>query len=241
MSETAGLAGVAEAPVALRAARRDDLNRIVEVHLAAFHGGFTMSALGPAFLRQYYDLVLQFDRGILLVAEVGGVAVGFAAGFLDARRFYRTMVRNKWRFLLPAFKGVVRRPQLLLRLAHLVPRVLRSKSALDAGSENACELSSIAVDPRVAGKGVGKALVRGFADAARAAKAREVYLTTDALNNDAINAFYSGLTFQLVQTFEERPGRPMNKYVLTLHAEAAAAGISPAREEAAARSRTTPC
>jgi glycosyltransferase involved in cell wall biosynthesis/ribosomal protein S18 acetylase RimI-like enzyme len=212
-------AGEENTPFAVRRAQYGDLPGIVRVHLAAFSPRFTMSALGPAFLRQYYNLVLRFERGILLVAEADRVVVGFVAGFMDAEGFYRAMARDKRRFALPVLKGLLRRPQLLLRFLHVARRVLQPRRCSEPVDASACELSSIAVDPRFSGKGVGKNLVREFAAAASEAKAREVYLTTDALNNESTNSFYRGLDFQLAQTRETRPGRLMNKYVLRLPPE----------------------
>jgi len=45
---------------------------------------------------------------------------------------------------------------------------------------------------------------------------RRVNLTTDKDNNDALNAFYRRLGFQLVRSFATPEGRWMNEYAIDL-------------------------
>ena len=77
-------------------------------------------------------------------------------------------------------------------------------------------MSSIAVRPVSTNRGVGKALVREFLDRARELQAVEVYLTTDAENNESTNAFYRRLGFQLKETFITPRGRPLNEFIFPL-------------------------
>ncbi len=202
--------------VSTRSACADDLTAIVQVHLSAFHSGFTLSALGPKFLYKYYRQVLCFDEGLLLVAEVEGKIVGFVAGFTDPRRFYQTLARHKWQFAIPALRAIPRHPHLLLRGWSLVRRVIRPMERLADASQASCELSSAAVRPEAAGQGIGQALVRAFVDAARAKNASGVSLTTDAVNNEDVNRFYRRLGFRLHRTFQASSGRFMNEYMLDL-------------------------
>jgi SAM-dependent methyltransferase/ribosomal protein S18 acetylase RimI-like enzyme len=204
------------AAVFLRDARPDDLDAIVQVHLAAFHPGFTLSALGPGFLRKYYDLVLRFDQGILLAAEKEGKLAGFAAGFLNPKRFYDTMNANKWRFALPIVRALIHRPRLVWRVLPLLRRVLHPTQRSLPSESVACELASIAVRPDVSGPGGGKALVCAFLRASRESKAAELYLTTDALDNARTNMFYRRLGFRFARCYSAPGHRLMNEYVLAL-------------------------
>ena len=156
-----------------------------------------------------------FD-GDLLVAEVEGKIVGFVAGFTDPRRFYQTLARHKWHFVIPALPSVPRHPSLLLRAWSLARRVMFPLERLADASQASCELSSAAVRPEAAGQGIGQALVHAFVDAARAKNASGVSLTTDAVNNEDVNRFYRRLGFRLHRTFQASSGRFMNEYMLDL-------------------------
>ena len=196
-----------------RAARRDDLDAIAHVHDTAF-AGFFLSGMGTAFVRAYYELVLDYAAGLLLVADVDGETRGFVAGFGDPAAFYAHMAKRRTRLVLPALRGVLRRPGLL-------PRVLfnRRRVADEAAGPQRADhfvLSSIGVDPAAAGRGLGRDLVAAFLSEARARGGRTVGLTTDADDNEAVNAFYAGFGFELHRTFASGPKRRMNEYLLEL-------------------------
>lgn len=208
---------LAVSELSTRHADAGDLPAIARVHGAAFPG-FFLTLLGPAFLRAYYAAVLDFDGGCLLVAEQNGRILGLVAGFVDPKRFYRKMARRKAKFFLPALGGAIRHPSILLRLAQRVWSVIggrRGEEASDHGPAS-CELSSIAVHPEAGHHGVGKMLVSAFLEVARQRGAIHVYLTTDAQENDAINAFYRRAGFNLARCLDAAGGRPMNEYVFPL-------------------------
>jgi ribosomal protein S18 acetylase RimI-like enzyme len=197
----------------VRPAKHDDLGGIVEVHSAAFPG-FFLTDMGKPFLRTYYRVVLRYDCGILQVAEEDGSISGFISGFLDPVCFYRFMSANKWRFVLPMFLGFVRKPWLLRRILGNSKRVVQPKAPDGCLSEVTCELSSIGVRPEMSGQGLGGQLVRGFVTSAASQNAACVFLTTDAKNNEDVNAFYKRLGFQLERILTETGNRPKNEYVL---------------------------
>jgi ribosomal protein S18 acetylase RimI-like enzyme len=196
-----------------------DLDAIVAVHMAAFHSRFTMSALGLGFLRKYYHVILNYDRGILLVAEMQGRVVGFVAGFISPQRFYQTMNARKWRFALPIIKALVSRPWLVWRVLPLLDRVLHPVRRSPKPETIACELASIAVHPAASRQGTGRALVREFIRASRQNKATELYLTTDALDNARTNMFYRRLGFQFTRCYSAPGPRLMNEYLFAVDAE----------------------
>jgi ribosomal protein S18 acetylase RimI-like enzyme len=82
--------------------------------------------------------------------------------------------------------------------------------------KNAALLSSLAVDPAAKGNGAGKALVENFCAACKEADKSAVYLTTDAADNAAVNAFYCKAGFSLESQFERTLKRTMNRYVRQL-------------------------
>jgi ribosomal protein S18 acetylase RimI-like enzyme len=198
---------------AVRTATGADLARVAELHEAAFPG-FFLTRMGRPFLRAYYRLVLEYGRGILLVAEGPDGVVGFVAGFLEPDGFYRLMRSRKWRMLAPIALGVLQRPSTLGAVLANIRKVRAGGPApADAGGVG-CELSSLGVHPSASGRGVGQALVRGFVSCSAAEGADRVFLTTDADGNERVNGFYRKLGFSLSATLEGHAGRKLNVYVL---------------------------
>ena len=194
----------------IRRATTQDLPGIVAIHRRAF-GAFFLTRLGANFLGKYYDLVLKYHSGIVLVAQRAGVVQGFACGFVEPSEFYQLMWRKKPVFALPVLSAMVCSPHLISRVLYSVQRIHSPASQWPSKS---CELSSIAVAPEAAGNGLGKSLMTAFLDRARSMDARCVYLTTDADGNDAANAFYRDVGFQQTRRFLQRSGRWMNEYVI---------------------------
>lgn len=198
--------------VELRPATLADLRAVAAIHKRAF-AGFFMTELGETFLARYYRLVLEYLDGLLWVAEVDGLPVGFVAGFVRPAGFYRLMRRRAFELGLAALPVLLRRPSIIWRLA---ANARRTGDASDVEGNVLSELASVAVDPAYAGKGIGARLVRAFIEASRARGADVVYLTTDAQNNAAVNRFYQGLGFRLSRTFWAAGRRLMNEYRLAL-------------------------
>jgi ribosomal protein S18 acetylase RimI-like enzyme len=194
----------------VRQATTADLPRIVAIHQEAF-SHFFLTRLGKEFLRRYYDLVLSYETGIVLVSEGPHQLDGFACGFVDPAEFYREMWRAKRSFVLPALSAMLRHPSLAAGVLYGVHRIQESASRAAARS---CELSSIAVVPEAAGSKRGQALMRAFLEQAWSMNAQCVYLTTDADGNDSANAFYKKSGLRHTRRFLQRKGRWMNEYVI---------------------------
>jgi ribosomal protein S18 acetylase RimI-like enzyme len=187
----------------------DDLDAIVALHILAFPG-FFMTQLGPSFLRVYYQSVLDYSGGILLTESDQNGCIGFVAGFVDPASFYQTLRRRRVKLALAAAVRVVTHPH---RLVTLLRNYRRAGEAEKRTSHPAvAELSSLAVRPDAAGRGVGRRLVGEFLSAATSRGAKRVVLTTDANNNDPVNRFYQKLGFECIRTFEPRRGRVLNEY-----------------------------
>jgi len=193
----------------VRRARPEDLSTIVHIHHEAFSHYF-LTRLGANFLRLYYELVLSYSAGIVLVSEDHGVLSGFVCGFANPAGFYRLMWRNRRKFALPALAALARHPSLAANMLYGVRRI--QNSALEAPPDT-CELSSIAVTPQASGNGVGGRLLRAFLEQSWLKNVCCVYLTTDADGNDSANALYRAAGFQHCRRFLQRRGRWMNEYV----------------------------
>jgi ribosomal protein S18 acetylase RimI-like enzyme len=194
----------------IRRATPGDLAGIVDIHRQAFHN-FFLTRLGAEFLLRYYNLVLNYPPGIVLVGEHKGAVHGFACGFVDPADFYRLMWRARMTFALPVVSSLLRHPSLVTKVLNGVRRIHAPASEWPLRS---CELSSIAVAPEHGGNGFGKALIGVFLAHAHSMDVLRVYLTTDADGNDAANAFYRSAGFQQTRRFLQCEGRWMNEYVI---------------------------
>ena len=193
----------------VRSATVSDLPRIVAIHQKAFRE-FFLTRMGAGFLRRYYELVLNYHAGIVLVSERRGSIAGFVCGFAEPADFYRLMWRNRLSFALPVLAALLRDPSLA---GNMIRAVRRIQSSATGGSALSCELSSIAVMPEASGGGVGRTLLEAFLERSWASEAQSVYLTTDAHGNDAANSLYLDVGFQRARRFLQKNGRWMNEYV----------------------------
>ena len=194
----------------VRRAEKADLPSIVAIHQEAF-SHFFLTQLGSVFLYRYYELVLRYRAGILVVSEGSDGPEGFACGFADPEEFYALMRRRRWSFALPVLAALVRHPSLCAQIIRGMRAVKRQASQRTAQS---CELSSIAVSPKAGGRGVGKALVKAFLDEAWSWGADHVTLDTDAEDNETANALYQRAGFQFCRRYEKGKGRWMNEYII---------------------------
>ncbi|HFU4056163.1 TPA: GNAT family N-acetyltransferase, partial [Streptococcus suis] len=74
------------------------------------------------------------------------------------------------------------------------------------------ELSSIGVHPDYTNHGLGSILITEFVKRQNFSEINYIRLTTDAINNEAANAFYIKNGFQLYSTYFTPEGRKMNEY-----------------------------
>lgn len=195
----------------VRAASKEDSSEIVRVHLCSFPG-FFLTFLGPAFLHELYRAILTDAMGIGFVAESEQGICGFVAGTIQPSGFYRRLIRHRWwRFALAAMLPVYKQP-------HIIPRLLRAFSMPQQvpQQEGRGTLMSIAVLPEMQNSGIGGALVRAFLEEATRRGLRQIDLTTDRDNNQAINRFYQNLGFVCVRTFITLEDRAMNEYIIDL-------------------------
>lgn len=195
----------------VRAIQQQDLDIVVEVHLKSFRS-FFLSFLGAAFLKEFYGGILRDATGIHYLAEIEGKIQGFVAGTTQPAGFYRRLLAQRWwAFGLAALPAAFKNPR-------IVPRLLRafSKSAENASLRDTSTLMSIAVLPEAHSRGIGNALVEAFLAEAHQRGSRYVNLTTDALDNDAVNAFYQRQGFHLARKFESPEKRLMNEYMIAI-------------------------
>ena len=188
-----------------------DVLAVVDIHIQAFQG-FFLSFLGPRFLQELYSAIIADPSGIAFTFHEDDNLLGFVVGTDQPSGFYRRLLRRRWwRFALASFMPLLKNPT-------IIPRLFRAFSMPqqgDAGKECGT-LMSIAVLPEAQGNGVGKELVGAFLQEASRRKLKQVNLTTDKLNNDAVNLFYQRLGFKCIRSLVTPEGREMNEYLMSL-------------------------
>lgn len=194
-------------------AQKRDLNSVVRVHRRAFDG-FFLTKLGHRFLYKYYELVMDHPAGILYIA-VDDDVLGFVAGFSDPVSFYSRMKQKKLSFVLSVIPALCKSPRVIKRLLYDYSEV-RSQSRSSESCDNACELSSIGVDPICFGRGIGQGLLDAFIRETRNRGLTAISLVTDANGNESVNKFYLKAGFLLQQSFIQGDRRLMNKYRMEL-------------------------
>jgi ribosomal protein S18 acetylase RimI-like enzyme len=187
----------------VRPMRRTDLDAVVAIHLAAFPT-FFLTFLGPRFLRVFYGAVMR--DGIALVATLDDRVAGFVVGMLDSRSFYRRLWGRRFFQVTFAIMPV------LLRHPSTLRRVARRGVARAFQPAPGAELMSLAVHPREERHGLGRALVEAFIGAVRASGTENLWLITDAADNDAVKRFYETQGFTVRRSFINAEGRALVEY-----------------------------
>jgi len=198
----------------IRAMVRGDLAAVVAVHCEAFQG-FFLTRMGPAFVRSYYQAVLDYPGSVSLVAaNAAGKVTGFVVGFRNPVDFYSHFRSRRMRLAPVILAALIRRPSLLRDILRNTARV-GAETQGDDGQAGVAELSSIGVASR--GGGGGSALLHAFVQEMRRRGCRAVKLTTDEAENNAVRAFYNKHGF--VETGRESRGRrTLVVYILKLDA-----------------------
>ncbi len=193
---------IADPPIAVRRAVRQDVADLARLHAAGLPDGF-FARLGPAFLAAYLRTFLEGPDGVALVARDGDEVIGFVVGATRARQHSRWMVRRRglrlaWRAML----AMLVRPAVLVTflrtrfgryvrglVRRLVPRPVTGPP--DGGREDLAVLLHVVVDVDARGRGVGGTLVERFVDELRDRGVSEVRLVTDA--DEGAGALYRRL------------------------------------------------
>ncbi|WPC06780.1 GNAT family N-acetyltransferase [Pseudomonas benzenivorans] len=193
-----------------RPADEHDIAAVTEVHLAAFPG-FFLTSLGTRFLGEMYRGFLLHPSGILLVAEEAGKVMGFAAGTSAPASFFSELRRQRFlSFFCYAIPALFRNPKVVF---NKLLKAVFYRGDKPTGLEGGALLSSIGVSPNVVGKSVGQELLTRFEHEALLRGQSFVYLTTDEVGNDRVNAFYRKNGYVVESRFSQHAGRAMFRYV----------------------------
>lgn len=196
----------------VRNATYDDVERIVEVHINAFEG-FFLTFLGPKFLHLLYTGFI--DNGVLRVAVVDSNVIGFSAGTEQPEVFFSNLRREKWfSFFLAAAPSLIKKPSLVIK--KLYGAIFYKGDSVER-LNNSFLLSSLAVDPHLEGKGIGKALINDLNEVVSEKRCSEtVYLITDKNENSSVLGFYNKCGFSIESEFKQSGQREMLRLIKSL-------------------------
>ena len=186
-----------------------DIDEVTRIHVKAF-SGFFLSQMGESFLRLYYKSLLDHKKGFGFgTFDTDCNLLGFSVATTYSRGFNKDLVlKSFFPFLTVGIKVLFTKPKSLLRL---VRNLSKNVNHIDDG--NYAELFSIAVDPEIQGRGIGKLLLISTEKAASENGCNRIVLTTDFYNNDDVINFYSNLGYHIYYEFVTYPNRKMNKMI----------------------------
>jgi ribosomal protein S18 acetylase RimI-like enzyme len=182
-------------PVTLRPGLPRDGGAVAVLHAELISEGF-LSSLGPRFLGRLYGRIARAEGSFLVIAEAGGVPVGFIAGSVALGRLYRSFVVRD---------GVAASLSAPVRLVTALPRVLETLRHGGGGEETGGELLAVAVDPRWRGRQVGRRLVEAFLSEMARRDVGSAHVVVGADNARAI-AMYRRSGFTEARTMEMHRG-----------------------------------
>jgi len=180
----------------VRVGTEADVNFAAAMHASEISEGF-LPTLGRAFLARLYRRMVRSPDSFLLIADDGGVPVGFIAGSEDVRALYRAFL---WR------DGVAAALRALPRVVRSVPRVVETLR-YPAGSNDlpAAELLAIAVAPGSRGHGIGRTLVEALTAEFGRRRVDAVRVVVGADNAGAVR-LYEACGFRVATRMEVHKG-----------------------------------
>ncbi len=170
---------------------------VARLHASALAGDF-LPSLGEPFLRTFYRSTLKSDLafGFVQMEETGELA-GFVLGSLNTSAIFRKIIRrNALRLGLSALPAVLRKPNLLLKVAE----TFFYPSREGATALQPAELLVIAVCAAQRSHGLGTGLVQALNHEFNQ-RGVNSYKVTVLQENQRANAFYQRLGFSLCGQF----------------------------------------
>lgn len=181
---------------------------VVDMHLLAFPD-FFLSFLGKKFLQVYYNAIVRHENAIKIVLINKSEVIGFVVGSMNPSGFYSSLIKeDKFAFAWASIPAVIKNPL-------SIPRILRAflKPKQTSCDSSASELTSLAVSPQHHRHGYGELLVAEFVKLCKEKSGSSITLTTDAVDNDTVNNFYTKAGFVLARSFITPEKRLMNEYL----------------------------
>jgi ribosomal protein S18 acetylase RimI-like enzyme len=164
-----------------------DAPRLAQLHVDRINEGF-LAHLGPAFLSRLYRRMIRSPRAFVVVAEAAnidaedrGEVVAFCAAAEDVKRFYiEFIVRDG------AVAGLRSAP----RVVRAMPRVMETlRYPTTTGDLPQAEILAVVVDAKVAGQGLGSAVLGEALSELRRRGCESAKVVAGASNDTALRMY----------------------------------------------------
>ncbi len=191
----------------VRQATIQDLPKIAKIHSEAFPG-FFLTTLGIRFLAVMYKAFLMNPSSIFVVHESeSGDLNGFAVGAMQSENKDRKMAMKMLpQFIWAVLPALFSHPIVVFK--RLTARFFQTGEAPFIPSD-AAVLRSIGVQPVARGGGLASSLLVAFEEVSKNRGAKQVYLTTDADNNERAQRFYEKNGYIFVEAYRQDSDRQM--------------------------------
>ncbi|MDO5727341.1 MAG: GNAT family N-acetyltransferase [Bowdeniella nasicola] len=190
-----------------------DVRAAARLHERAFPD-FFLASLGEGFLAEFYRGYCADDESIAIGMYDDGELVGTVLVAMQPAGFYRRLLTRR---LVPfAFQGglaALKRPRIALKLL----KALMYRGDEQPEYRGAALLASLCVDPKTQGTGGGRQLCEAAEHAVAMRGTSQIYLLTDAEDNDAVLRFYERGGYEHVETITRDDGRKMRRYLKELN------------------------
>lgn len=193
--------------ITVRQATIQDLPKIAKIHSEAFPG-FFLTTLGIQFLVVMYKAFLMNPSSIFLIHENESDDLnGFAVGAMQSENNDRKMaLRMLPQFIWAVLPALFSHPIVVFK--KLTARFFQTGEAPFIPSDVAV-LRSIGVQPVARGGGLASSLLVSFEEVSKKRGAKQVYLTTDADNNERAQRFYEKNGYVFVEAYRQDSDRQM--------------------------------
>lgn len=194
--------------VAVRRLRRSDLGRVARLHRAMFPASRSTN-LGDLFVRRMYRWFLEKQSELALVATVEGEIAGIVTGAIGGygRRITRYAAPQIGWCLMTQPRLVFNRQTFRAWTSYIQafrPNYGAAKPAppnADEAPRVRASVASIAVVRQYNGRGIGRALLEAFEDAAKQRGATQLGLSVEA-DNAAARRLYGNCGWQMTREDE---------------------------------------
>lgn len=203
--------------------RPGDLDASVAMHLAHLRMGL-FPKLGRQFMRCYHESFADSPYGVALVAREQGEIVGVLLGTSSNSAHYAWVVRNRgFKLGICGVVALLTRPVLAAqflvtrgaRYARAIMRRLKPATRARSGSGAPLSvLSHVVTAPEARRRGVGRKLVRAFAQDVRGRGVRSALLITE--EGGMGTPFFERIGAKLAAKRTGQDGVPVREYRLNL-------------------------
>lgn len=184
----------------VRAARPADAAHLAKLHADSLPDAF-LPKLGLGFLSRLYRALIVDPSAVVVVADDGAGAVGFAAGVISVRKFYRRFVMRN------GLGAGVRLAPRLIRPSVIQGVMETARYPNGNGHLPEAELLAIAVASGYRGRGLGRELARRVLEGLSQRGATSAKVVVAGANVDA-NRFYEETGFHPCGAVEVHRGIP---------------------------------